>query len=362
MSHARVTSRFALVAAVVATAGLSATTAEAAPPLVVLLDGLVSPKGVTTEGRNPLVAQGGFFGGGPVLQYLRSGRGNGSAVAVSDDIALVDVAVPGDGSGWGLGPDQVLYLQDPSGAVTPILDIAAYQAGDPDPTDLDGDGDGSNPYGLAVLPNGDALVIDAQNNDMIRVSRDPSVRPVTVARFVPEVVSTGHVPPGLELPPELIPLPPEMPSEIVPTGVAIGRDGWAYVSNLGGFPFEPGSSHIWRVDPWATDATCDATAPNASCATVVDGLTALIDVAINTNNRSFYTYGLAADGVFAFEEGLVTGEFPSAVLTEVRANGKRRELVPGQLSEPGGVAVASDGTVFATDGVFSSGRLLQIRG
>jgi hypothetical protein len=93
----------------------------------------------------------------------------------------------------------------------------------------------------------------------------------------------------------------------------------------------------------------------------VSGLTALVDVAVNQSNGTLYTYGLAADGVFAFEAGFETGAFPPAVLTELRGP-IRRELAAGQLSQPGGVAVGRDGTVFASDGVFGNGRLLQIRG
>ena len=41
---------------------------------------------------------------------------------------------------------------------------------------------------------------------------------------------------------------------------------------------------------------------------------------------------------------------------------KRTELAAGELSQPGGVSVARDGTVFVTDGMFTDGRLLRIRG
>ncbi|MDP9327136.1 MAG: hypothetical protein M3P10_02895 [Actinomycetota bacterium] len=41
---------------------------------------------------------------------------------------------------------------------------------------------------------------------------------------------------------------------------------------------------------------------------------------------------------------------------------ERVELGAGRLSEPGGIAVAHDGSVFVTDGMFSDGRLLRIRG
>jgi NHL repeat len=49
------------------------------------------------------------------------------------------------------------------------------------------------------------------------------------------------------------------------------------------------------------------------------------------------------------------------LLLEVRGNA-RTELVPGELSQPGGVAVGNDGSVFVTDGMFTNGRLLEVRG
>jgi hypothetical protein len=82
---------------------------------------------------------------------------------------------------------------------------------------------------------------------------------------------------------------------------------------------------------------------------------------LGTNGR-LYAYELAADGVLAFEEGLETGVFPPAVLLEIKGN-RRTELVAGQLSQPGGVAVGRGGTVFVTDAVFTpdGGRLLSLR-
>jgi hypothetical protein len=336
--------------ALVATLGTSAATA--APPLTVLADGLSSPKGVSVTPRgNPLVAQGAFGAPGPVLEYLRTGPDRGTTVPVSDPLRLGDVAFSGsDGAGWGITGDRLLVRRDAGGTMSQVLDIAAYQAADPDPHDQDGDGDQSNPYGLTALPNGDVLVVDAQNNDMLRVSPDGTA--VTVARFLPRPTPTDHL---------AFPLPPVINAEAVPTGVSIGRDGWAYVSQLTGFPFRPGFASVFRVNPWTEDAECSTT-PNADCATYVSGFTALVDVAVDPNNGTLYAYSLA-DDVFAWEEAVFggVGDVPPAVLTKVNGD-HRRELVAGQLFEPGGVTVAPDGTVFATDHIFSAGRLLQIRG
>jgi len=343
---------------------LAAPSASAAPALDVLLTGLSSPKGVATTGfGDPVVGQGAFGAPGPVLIYLLHGPDRGTTVEATEPTNLIDVAVsPLDDTGWAIGGDGVLYHQLADGTIVAVLDIVAYQQGDPDPVDQDDFPEESNPYGLGVMANGDALVADAAGNDLIRVSPDGDA--ITMARFDLETVSTDHVPPDLPLPPEFpSPLPPEMTAEAVPTSVAIGKDGAVYVGVLNGFPFRPGSSHVWRIDPDADGAFCSVNTPDPDCTIAATGFTAIQDIAINQNNGTLYVYELAADGVLAFEAGFESGQFPPAVLLKVK-NDRRTELVPGQLSQPGGVAVARNGTVFVTDGVFNpdGGRRARVRG
>jgi hypothetical protein len=346
-----------VMSAVLLTAAvLTAPMASAAPPVKVLLTGLSSPKGVATTGSgDPVVAQGAFGPPGPVLVYLLHGRDRGSTFEATDPINLIDVAIsPLDGTGWGIGGDGVLYHQLADGTVVPVLNIIAYQQGDPDPVDQDDFPEESNPYGLAVLPDGDALVADAAGNDLIRVSPDGDA--TTMARFDLETISTDHLPPEFGLPPEIT-------AEAVPTSVAIGKDGAIYVGELKGFPFRPGTSHVWRISPDADGAFCSVNDPDPACTVAAAGFTAIQDIAINQNNGTLYVYELAADGVLAFEAGLESGDFPPAVLLSVK-NKKRTELVAGQLSQPGGVTVSHNGTVFVTDNVFTpeGGRLAQVRG
>jgi hypothetical protein len=338
-SPARITAT--LAAAISAFLVISAAPAVARPDAVVLLDGLSSPKGITVEAdQNIAVAQGAFGPPGPVLLYTRHGRDRGEQPA-TDPVGLIDIASAGD-TGWGITSDdpRTLLRADENGAIEPVLNITEYQAAHPDPNDTNGDPQGSNPYGLAALPNGDALVSDAQHNDLLRVT--PSGDVTLVARFLPEMISG-------------------IPAEAVPTTVTVGPDGFAYVGELKGYPFEPGTSRIWRIDPSADGATCSSAGSADGCSPYASGFTAIQDIAFNSHNGALYVYELAANGVLAFEEGFGTGEFPDAVLLKVHG-GRQTELAAGQLSEPGGVAVARDGTVFVTDGLFTGGRLLQVRG
>jgi hypothetical protein len=338
---------------------LIGTVASAAPVAAkshvrVLLSDLSSPKGIDVGGKSIFVSQGWAGAPGPVLEYRQTGRAHRKAQPITDPLNLVDIVGTPDGAGWAIGTDGVLYRQaTPGGPIDAVLDIFAYQAADPDPTDKDdppNPGE-SNPNGLAALPNNDVLIADAAGNDVLRVSPDGTA--VTVARWPNELVGTDHLgDPNL---------PPLLPAEAVPTTVAIGPDGWAYVGQLVGFPAKPGSAHIWRVNPNAEGAVCAVDVQDPSCSVWKSGFTSIFDIAFNPNNGTLYVYEIAEDGWLAFEEGFQTGEFPPAVLLKVKGH-KQRELARGQLSQPGGVEVAKDGKVFVTDGMFTGGRLIRIAG
>jgi hypothetical protein len=354
MSRRRVTSLVS--ASLIVVSGFAAAPAAASNHLDVLLDDLASPKAVLAAGHSVFVGQGWFGPPGPVLEYHRTGRHRGTADEVTPPIGVTDLAATPDGAGWAIGSDLVLYREASAGApIEPILDIAAYQAIDIDPTDKDdppNPGE-SNPNGLAGLSNNDVLIADAAGNDLLRVSPDGTA--VTVARWPTEVVPTND--PSL---------PPTLPAEAVPTTVAIGPDGWAYVGQLIGFPGTPGTAHIWRVNPHAEDAVCAVGVVDTDCSVWKSGFTSIFDIAFNLHNGTLYVYEVAEDGWTAFEAGFGNGgDFPPAVLLEVKGH-KVRELVRGQLSEPGGVSVGRDGSVFVTDGAIgifeTHGRLLRIRG
>jgi hypothetical protein len=334
----------------------------------VILEGLSSPKGLAVNGEgDAVVGQGAFGAPGPVLRVDVHGRHKGTTTPVTDPTNVVDVAANvRDGSGWAIGTDLHLYHRLADGTIVDVLDIPGYQATDPDPVDNDMPPNPieSNPYGLTLLRNGDALVADAAGNDIIRVTPDGVA--TTVARFDLETVSTGHLPPDFPMP-DGGPLPPTWDAESVPTTVTIGPDGAIYVGELKGVPFRPGSSNIWRIEKNATDAWCsvDEPDPTGKCTLYSTGYTAIQDIAFDRHSGKLYVYELAADGVFAFEAGFDPAGpgFPPAVLLEVkrhRKHEKRTELATGELSQPGGVVVAN-GHLYVTDGIFSNGRLIEVK-
>jgi hypothetical protein len=319
----------------------------------VLLKDLSSPKGLAVGSkRSVVVGQGAFGPPGNVLEYFFKGAKKGTTAPLTDPVNVVDVVMTPDGAGWAIGGDLKLYRMPSGGAPVPVLDIAAYQAADPDPYNNPiEDPAESNPYGLAALKTNQVLVADAAGNDIIRVSPDGTA--VTVARFPRRSVKTDKVGDPT--------LPPTLLAEAVPTSIAIGRDGWAYVGQLVGFPGRPGSAKIFRLNPYAEDAICKPGHKTRDCKVWKSGFTSIIDLAFNPKNGTLYVYEIAKKGWLAFEEGFAPGGvFPKAVLLEVRRGHKPRELVKGKLSEPGGVVVARNGSIFVTDGMFSNGRLILV--
>jgi hypothetical protein len=337
----------------------------------VLLDGLSSPKGIALTRRgNVILGQGAFGPPEPVLEFVTRGKGRGTVNELTPPINVLAVAVsPLDDTGWALGPSSgqpvplpaephvSLYHRLADGTVIEVLNLFDYQASDPDPFDQDqppipGE---SNPYGLTIAKNGDALVADAANNDIVRVEPDGTA--FTVARFDLELISTADVPPEAQPPGGL---PPQLTAEAVPTSVTIGPDGAIYVGQLMGFPFKTGSSHVWRIDEDANGALCSVNTPDPACTVFQSGLTAIQDIAFGKDG-TLYVYELAAGGVFPFEAGLAPGgTFPPAVLLAIDDEGDQHELATGELSQPGGVIVGRGGKVYVTDGMFTDGRLLVI--
>jgi hypothetical protein len=333
---------------------VAAAPAAARGHLDVLLDGLSSPKAVIAANQSVYVGQGWAGAPGPVLQYLLTGPDRGTATELTPPLNINDITGTPDDAAWAIGTDHMLYRQaSPTDPIKAVLDIQDYQNKDPDPVDKDFplNPTESNPNSLAGLASNDVLIADAAGNDLIRVSPNGTAR--TVARWALEVIGTDNVGDPT--------LPPFLPAEAVPTTVAIGPDGWAYVGQLMGFPGKPGTAHIWRVNPDAVGATCSVYVSDPNCSVWKSGFTSIFDIAFNPHNGTLYVYEIAPGGWLTFEAGFETGVFPPAVLLQVRGD-SRTELVPGELSQPGGVTVGNDGSVFVTDGRVTDGRLIEVTG
>jgi hypothetical protein len=161
------------------------------------------------------------------------------------------------------------------GRARQIADLLAFETTvNPDGAEIN-----SNPFDVAALNGGKALVADAGANDLLIVDNDGRVD--WVARFPEQIAATDHLKdlvgcpapvPGFEW---VCGLPAAMPAQAVATSIAIGPDGAYYVGELTGIPAPTGMSRVWRVEPGTLHADC-ATSP--ACSVVAAGFTSIVDL------------------------------------------------------------------------------------
>jgi hypothetical protein len=127
-------------------------------------------------------------------------------------------------------------------------------------------------------------------------------------------------------------------ADAVPTDVVVGPDGAWYVSQLVGFPFEKGSSTIWRV------------VPGRSPRPYATGLTNVTSLAFH--HRTLYAVELASNGLTAG---------PSGALVKVKAGADTHEAVASDLPAPYGLAIRK-GSAYVTTGSLAagSGRVVKV--
>ncbi|MGN6578205.1 MAG: ScyD/ScyE family protein [Nocardioides sp.] len=276
------------------------------------------------------------------------------AVAVADDKAVWILTAGGEnGPEAGFGS---LYLKRAGHHKRLVANISAYVAKhNRDPFDLENNDKDSNPYGVAALPGrgAGALVADAANNSIMRVSRSGKITPI--ARVKPRVV---EMPAGFD-DPQMPPAGTPMPAEAVVTSVAVGEDGSFYFSELRGFPATPGTSQIWRVGPGARNAVCRPDKPRkGACKRVADGLTSVVALDAGRGG-SLYVAELSKMSWFAME-GQVPGSEVGAIIRIGHDRSVRRELSKGKVIMPGGVAVGPKGNVFSSGPIFGPGGFMRV--
>ncbi len=129
-------------------------------------------------------------------------------------------------------------------------------------------------------------------------------------------------------------LPPTaIGADAVPTSVVRGRDGAYYLTQLTGFPFQPGAANIWRVVP--------GRAPTV----YASGLTNLTDLAF-ARDGSLYAVQIAANG-------LLNG--PIGSLVKINPGSSQHETIAGDLFAPYGVALRGDSAYVSTCTVCAGG-------
>jgi hypothetical protein len=183
------------------------------------------------------------------------------------------------------------------GGFSLFADVLANEAvANPDGTDID-----SNPVGLVREGEGYVLA-DAGGNAVVRASHKGTFTTIT-------------------------PLPPTaIGADAVPTSVVRGPDGAYYISQLTGFPFQPGAANIWRVVP--------GQAPTV----YASGLTNVTDLAF-ASDGSLYAVEIAS-------AGLLNG--PIGALKRITPGASQHTTVIGDLFAPYGVALAGNNAYVST--------------
>ncbi len=188
-------------------------------------------------------------------------------------------------------------LRVSQGSLHQIANLFAFEA----QNNPDGGVVESNPFDVQKLSGDAALVVDSAGNDLLRIDNDGNINVLAV--FPKVLASTDNIkalfgggcPDNPANP--FCGLPPALPADAVPTGLAIGADGYYYVGELVGFPAPSDQSRIWRVSPDAIGDTC----PNPYCDLVFDGgFTSIIDMAFGADGL-LYVAELDAQSWFAVE-------------------------------------------------------------
>jgi sugar lactone lactonase YvrE len=219
------------------------------------------------------------------------------------------------------GTGALVRIDPATGANTVVADIQGFEKqNNPEAFAVD-----SNPYGLALGPDGMVYVADAGGNDIVRVN--PTSGAVSLLAVIP----------GITLPPGMAP-PGGNPDrgganelDPVPTGAAFGPDGALYASLLTGGPFPPGAAKVVRV-------TMDGKVSDA-----VPGLTMLTDIKLGPDG-AWYVVQFAEFNFQSDPPGPVPG---SGQVLRLKANGQQ-EVVAGGLMFPNKIAFDTTGNLYVT--------------
>ena len=208
-----------------------------------------------------------------------------------------------------------------------VADLGTYEiTANPDCGRID-----SNPFAVLAAPGG-VIVGDAGGNALVRLKANGDLS--TFAAF-PSRYTTPQGPACPALPANF---PSALPSETVPTSIAIGPDGAYYVGQLAGFPLVVGAAKIYRVVP--------GSAPEV----FLTGFTFVISLAFDSHGNLYVLQHQDAGG------GAGTGS-----LIRVAPDGSRTTVIAG-LTRATGLAIGPDGAIYISHRGISigTGEVLRI--
>jgi hypothetical protein len=329
--------------------------AHAAPQVDVIASGLSNPRGIAFAPNGQLfVAEAGrggnggcvVLGDGQTACYGETGaltridpRGVEAPLQVISGLPSL-AAAPGFGA---IGPHSVSFVgtgngqlviglgaqaqvRNGLGAKSALLghvlqvnvagawklgaDVAAFEAvNNPVPGGAD-----SNPYGVVALPSRH-VVADAGANALFEVAASGAMR--TLAAFPTRSFQQAN---GATV-----------SLQAVPTSVVEGPDGWLYVGQLTGVPFQIGAANIYRVPPQGGVPQVFA-----------GGFTHIVGLAFDARGR-LHVLQIASGAAGPFGPLVPPGK-----LIRLEANGSQTLIYDG-LVFPGGLAIGPDGAAYVTN-------------
>ncbi len=171
----------------------------------------------------------------------------------------------------------------------------------------------SDPYGITPYAGGLAIA-DAAANDVL-LYKNGTLSTLAVLPLVTETVSGSPV-----------------QAQAVPTSLAVGPDGALYIGELGGAPNNVGAASVYRY-------------ANGQLTQYQSGFTMIGDIAFDQAGRLLVLEMDQAGFADTDPGGMPT---PGALI-RVNADGTRTTLASTGLEYPGGIAVARDGSIYATN-------------
>lgn len=184
----------------------------------------------------------------------------------------------------------------------------------------------SDPYSFVPYRGGYA-VADAAGNDLLWVSPWGDIQVLAVFPTISEVAAPGTLGPQ-----QMTPVP--FQAQPVPDSVAVGPDGALYVGELGGVPFNPGTSNVYRVVP--------GQAPTV----YASGFTAIGDIGFDWAGRLLV---LEIDQKGLNDAFSSTGLPSPGAIIGVHRDGSQALLASAGLEFPTGLAVGPWGSVYVSN-------------
>jgi DNA-binding beta-propeller fold protein YncE len=184
----------------------------------------------------------------------------------------------------------------------------------------------SDPYSFVRYDGGYAIA-DAGANDVLFLSGTGHLRVLAVLPTITEHAAARSFGSSQKK-------ATEARAQAVPTSIAVGPDGALYVGELGGSPFDRGTSSVYRI------------VPGHRATVFARGFTAIGDLAFDQQGRLLV---LELDREGLNDPGLNDGHPASGEIIRVDPGGRKTTLVSTGLYFPTGVAVSRGGTVYLTE-------------